>query len=105
MRTVRVGTIVWGVILLAFAAVVFCIAVFDLRVLQAATLTWVLIGVGGVLVLAALIAAIARAVSGASPEAVPQGATAEATSEASAGASTEATSEAKKPSAKGQPVD
>ena len=88
MRTVRVGTIVWGVILLVFAAAAFGVAVFDLREFQANAVVWVVTGLGGVLVLAAIVALIARTVSSASSE-----------PEVSAGSTTEATDK------KGQPVD
>ena len=63
MRTVRVGTILWGAILLVFAAIAFSVAVFDLQLLQAVSVTWVVTGLGGVFVLAAIVALIARAVS------------------------------------------
>jgi hypothetical protein len=63
MRSARAGTIVWGAVLLVFAAIAFSVAVFDLREFQAAAVAWVVTGLGGVLVLATIVALIARAVS------------------------------------------
>ena len=105
MRTVRVGTIVWGVVLLVFAAAAFSVAVFDLREFQSQAVLWVVTGLGGVLVLAAIVALIARAASGGAAESVPApevstGSTTEA------GPTTEGGSTTRKPAAKkGQPVD
>ena len=104
MRSVRVGTVVWGAILLVLAAVAFSVAVFDLREFQAAAVIWVTTGLGGVFVLAAIIALIARAVSSgtAEPEPEPElpaNAGAEPVAPAKAGKSTGATAK------KGQPVD
>jgi uncharacterized membrane protein YeiB len=104
---VRVGTIVWGAILLAFAAIAFGVAVFDLREFQAAAVAWIATGLGGVFVLAAIIALIARAVSGADPElpasaaTEPDAPTKVGNSKVSAGSAVSTGST----TGKGQPVD
>ena len=112
MRTVRVGTIVWGAILLVFAAIAFGVAVFDLRLVQAVSVTWIVTGVGVVFVLAALVALISRATnSPAESPSVPQAAPARTEPDAPATASAEPVAPAKagtstkKAATKGQPVD
>ena len=100
---VRVGTIVWGAILLAFAAIAFGVAVFDLREFQAAAVAWIATGLGAVFVLAAIIALIARAVSR-SPE--PEVSTGSTTSTTEAEPEADVTDTAPKiRTSKGQPVD
>lgn len=96
MRTVRVGTILWGAILLVFAAIAFSVAVFDLRLIEAISVTWIVTGLGVVFVLAAIIALISRAVSSAADEPEPSYVAAEPEPTAKAPTTAEP---------KGQPVD
>lgn len=96
MRTVRVGTILWGAILLVFAAIAFSVAVFDLRLIEAISVTWIVTGLGVVFVLAAIIALISRAVSSTADEPEPSYVAAEPEPTAKAPTTAEP---------KGQPVD
>ena len=57
-----VGTIVWGVILLVVAGIAYLASVGDLRELSATVIAWGVVGIGGLLVLAALVGVVARAV-------------------------------------------
>jgi hypothetical protein len=57
----RTGTIVWGVILLVVATITVLGSTLDLGDAEPATVVWAVIGLGGALVLAAIIVAIARA--------------------------------------------
>jgi hypothetical protein len=85
MRTVRVSTIIWGALLLVFAAVAFSVAVFDLREFQAAAVIWILTGLGGVFVLAAIAALLVRVVSRGSAAGLRAAAAPEPESPATAG--------------------
>jgi hypothetical protein len=57
----RVGTIVWGAILIVAAAFAFLVSAVGLGPLSPAILLWSIIGFGGLLVIAAVVAAIVRA--------------------------------------------
>jgi hypothetical protein len=57
-----VGTIVWGVILLVVAGIAYLASVGDLRELSPSVIAWGVVGIGGLLVLAALVGVVARAV-------------------------------------------
>jgi hypothetical protein len=59
----RAGTVVWGAVLLAVAAITFSVAVFGLGEFQSAWIIWILIGVGAIFVVAALVSLLVRAVS------------------------------------------
>jgi nitrate reductase gamma subunit len=61
MNKPRIGTIIWGAALLLFAALAFAVAVFDLREIPTSITAWVVTGLGGVFVVAAVVALIARA--------------------------------------------
>ncbi len=58
-RRVRVGTIVWGTLLVA--AAVIAIIVLTTGPLSPAAALWVIVGVGALLVVSALVTAIVRA--------------------------------------------
>jgi hypothetical protein len=60
-RPVRVGTIVWGAILLVVAAFGFLSATLGIGASSPAELLWTIVGFGAVLVVAAVIIAIVRA--------------------------------------------
>jgi uncharacterized membrane protein YuzA (DUF378 family) len=60
-ETVRVATIVWGVILLIAAVFGLATLVFGVGV-NSAALVWVIVGLGALLVLAGIAGAIAQAV-------------------------------------------
>ena len=57
---VRVGTIVWGTILLALAALSITITLFDPIEYSATFVLWVVVGFGSLLVLGGIAGAIAR---------------------------------------------
>lgn len=59
----RGGTITWGVILLAVAALAIFGASLDLTQLTGTTVLWGVVGLGALIIVAAIIAAIIRAVS------------------------------------------
>jgi hypothetical protein len=60
-RPVRVGTVVWGFILLGLAAMFFVFAQFDLSGSNAAIiLTWVILGVGALAVVGGIVGALVR---------------------------------------------
>ncbi|HEY4267182.1 MAG TPA: hypothetical protein VGM94_03215 [Galbitalea sp.] len=61
-RHVRVGTIVWGAILVGIA--VFAILVLTTGPLTGAAVLWSVVGFGALLLIAALVAAIVRAARG-----------------------------------------
>jgi len=65
---VAVPSVVWGVIVLVIAGVAFAGSVVDLREVSSVGIVWLVIGVGALLVIAAVIGALARAV-GPRPEA------------------------------------
>lgn len=56
------ATIVWGVILLVIAGASFAIAMFDVSTITPAIIGWGIVGLGGLLVLAAIVGGVARAV-------------------------------------------
>ena len=58
----RTGTITWGAVLLIVAALAFGIAIFDLRVLPSAPLTWI-VAFGVVFTFVAIVLLLTRAVS------------------------------------------
>lgn len=62
MRPVRVSTVVWGVILLLLAGGAFAITTLDVELFSRASVAYIVVGVGGLLVAAALVGAIARLV-------------------------------------------
>jgi hypothetical protein len=57
---VRVGTIVWGAVLLALAALSITITLFDPIEYSATFVLWVVVGFGSLLVLGGIAGAIAR---------------------------------------------
>ena len=61
------GTITWGVILLVIAGISFAIVMFDVSVLTPAVIGWGIVGLGGLLIVAAIVGGVARAVSAGSP--------------------------------------
>jgi len=72
MKPARVSTIVWGVALLLIAASAFAFVAWDVELVQGFTLVHVVVGLGVLLVVAALVGAIARAVKpGAAPKDQP----------------------------------
>ena len=60
MKPARVSTIVWGVALLLIAACAFAFVAWDVELVQGFTLMHVVVGFGGLLVLAALVGGIAQ---------------------------------------------
>jgi uncharacterized protein YraI len=62
MRPVRVSTVVWGVLLLLAAAAAFAITTLDVNVFTGASVAYLVVGVGVLLVIAAVVGAVARAV-------------------------------------------
>lgn len=56
------GTITWGVILLVIAAIAFAIVMFDISTITPAVIGWSVVGLGGLLVVAAIVGVVARAV-------------------------------------------
>jgi hypothetical protein len=63
-RRVRVGTIVWGAILVAVAVFAFLAAQFGIGPSGPAALLWTIVGFGALLVVAAIVTAIVRAAGG-----------------------------------------
>jgi hypothetical protein len=63
MRPVRVSTVVWGVLLLLLGAGVFATTALDLQLFTAASALYVIVGIGALLVVAAIVGAVARAIS------------------------------------------
>jgi hypothetical protein len=60
-RPVRVGTVVWGFILIGLAAMFFTFAQVDLsRFNPAIVLTWVILGVGALAVVGGIVGALLR---------------------------------------------
>jgi hypothetical protein len=60
-RPVRVGTVVWGFILLGLAAMFFTFAQVDLsRFNPAIVLTWVILGIGALAVVGGIVGALLR---------------------------------------------
>lgn len=59
--TLLAGTIVWGVILLVVAGITYAATVVDLRELSPTLVAWGVVGIGGLLVVAAIVGVIARA--------------------------------------------
>jgi hypothetical protein len=57
---VRVGTIVWGAVLLALAALSIAITLFDPIEYSATFVLWVVVGFGSLLVVGGIAGAIAR---------------------------------------------
>ena len=59
-QPVAVPSVVWGVIVLVIAVGAFVFATLDLGELTTASIVWAVIGVGVLLIVAALIGAVAR---------------------------------------------
>ena len=59
---VAVPSVVWGVIVLLIAGIAFAGSVVDLREVSGVGIVWIVIGVGVLLVIAAVIGALIRAV-------------------------------------------
>jgi hypothetical protein len=60
-RPVRVGTVVWGFILLGLAAMFFVFAQIDLtRFNPAIILTWIILGIGALAVVGGIVGAVVR---------------------------------------------
>lgn len=59
---VAVATVVWGVILLVTAGLAFAVAMFDVAVITPTVIGWSVVGLGGLLVLAAIVGVVARMV-------------------------------------------
>jgi len=59
-QPVAVPSVVWGVIVLVIAVGAFVFATLDLGELTTASIVWAIIGVGVLLIVAALIGAVAR---------------------------------------------
>ena len=57
---IKVATVVWGVILLVIAGIAFAGAAFTPTVYDAAFVAWAVVGLGTLLVLAAVVGGIAR---------------------------------------------
>jgi hypothetical protein len=68
-RQVRVGTIVWGAILVGIA--VFAILILTTGPLTGTAVLWSVVGFGALLLVAALVAAIVRAARGSRPDGHP----------------------------------
>jgi hypothetical protein len=62
-RRVRVGTIVWGAILVAVAVFAFLAAQFGIGPSGPAALLWTIVGFGALLVVAAIVTAVVRAIA------------------------------------------
>lgn len=62
MRPVRVSTIVWGVLLLLLGGVAFAVTALDIQLFSGASIAYLIVGLGALLVVAALVGALARAV-------------------------------------------
>lgn len=62
MRPARVSTIVWGVILLLVAGAAFAITTLDLEVTSGTSIAYLVVGLGALLVVAAIVGAVARSV-------------------------------------------
>ena len=62
MTPARVGTIIWGTALLLIGAAGFALVAWDIEEVADFSLAHVVVGLGALLVLAALVGAIARAV-------------------------------------------
>lgn len=60
MKPARVSTIVWGVALLLIAASSFAFIAWDVELVRGFTLVHVVVGLGALLVVAALVGAIAQ---------------------------------------------
>lgn len=67
MTPARVSTIVWGVLLLLLAGAAFAITALDVEIFSGASIAYVVVGLGALLVVAAIVGAIARAVKPAAP--------------------------------------
>ena len=62
MRPVRVSTVVWGVVLLLLAGAAFAITALEVNVFTGVSVAYVVVGLGALLVIAALVGGIARLV-------------------------------------------
>ena len=71
MRPARVSTIVWGVILLLIAGACFAITALEVAVFTPSSVAYVVVGLGALLVLAAIVGAIARSVKPAAEPVAP----------------------------------
>jgi heme/copper-type cytochrome/quinol oxidase subunit 3 len=70
-RRVRVGTIVWGAILVAVAVFAFLAAQFGIGPSGPAALLWTIVGFGALLVVAAIVTAVVRAIASTTRDARP----------------------------------
>lgn len=77
----RAGTVIWGAVLLAVAAITFSASVVNLGEFRSEWIIWILVGLGAILVIAALVSLLVRAISTGSTRAAgsPREATAEKT--------------------------
>jgi tellurite resistance protein TehA-like permease len=69
MRPARVSTIIWGVLLLLVAGTAFAVTALDVELFSGASVAYVVVGLGALLVIAAVVGAIARTVKPAPVEA------------------------------------
>lgn len=60
MRPARVSTIVWGVLLLLLAGAAFAVTALDVEVFSGASVAYIVVGLGALLVLAAIVGGIAQ---------------------------------------------
>ncbi|MFP7761724.1 hypothetical protein [Marisediminicola sp. LYQ85] len=60
-RTMRAGTVVWGLILFVVAALTFVVTTLEPDFVTGEVVVWAVVGLGAVLVAAGVIGAIARA--------------------------------------------
>ena len=98
-RRVRVGTIVWGAILVAVAVFAFLAAQFGIGPSGPAALLWTIVGFGGLLVVAAIVTTVVRAIGSTLRDGR------EATSSGQAGSATEAGSGTEVTEELHQPID
>jgi hypothetical protein len=71
MRPARVSTIVWGVLLLLVGGAAFAVTTLDIAVFTASSVAYIVVGLGGLLVVAAIVGAVARSVKPAAPVVEP----------------------------------
>lgn len=76
MRPIRYGTVIWGVLLLIGAALVVANSVLGPDGYDGTDVVWLVVGVGALLVVAAIIGAVARGVASAAKRATAPDATA-----------------------------
>ena len=78
MRPSAIRRIAWGVILLVIAGIAFAVVTFDISTITPSLIGWAVVGLGALLVVAAIVGVVARAVRPAEPAAtVTPGATPE----------------------------